>query len=201
MWNVRLGVSRAAVGRFYNFGPQLIVAAKGNSEIPMWLKLTWVLWLPGLRFIFVTPSPLSVPGPDTSQCLCMYLWLCAPCGVAAYAHCLSCHRGTCLFPMLAVLLHQPTTVGVCALEKSSCRVVGMKNPEQTLSEFLQVGKLISIWTVITRAFFSFPFPLGGIFDLYFWMGQGIALCCPLRACAIQFLYRWWVIELFQFLGL
>lgn len=51
----------------------------------MWLKFSWVLWLPGLRFIFVTPSPLSVPGPDTSLsvCLSVYLGLHTPRGVAA----------------------------------------------------------------------------------------------------------------------
>lgn len=72
MWNIRLGVSRAAVGRFYNLGLQLVEAAKGNWEIPMWLKFSWVLWLPGLRFMFVTPFPLSVPGPDTSLSVCTY---------------------------------------------------------------------------------------------------------------------------------
>lgn len=38
----------------------------------MWLKFSWVLWLPGLRFMFVTPFPLSVPGPDTSLSVCTY---------------------------------------------------------------------------------------------------------------------------------
>lgn len=137
-----------------------------------------------------------------TQSVSVYV-LTAPCTLwcGRCAHCLPCRRGTCLFPMLAVLLQQPTTVQVCALEESSCHVVGVKNQEQTLSEFLQVGKLISIWTVITRAFFSFPFPLGGIFDLYFWMGQVIALWCPLRACAVQFPRRWSVTEPDQFLGL
>lgn len=176
MWNIRLGVSRAAVGRFYNFGLQLIEAAKGNWEIPMWLKFGWVLWLPGLRFIFVTPSPLSVPGPDTSLSVCVPTAPHTPWS-GRCACSLLCHCGTCLFPVLAVLLQQPTTVRVCALGESSCLAVEMKNQEQTLSEFLQVGKLISVWTVITRAFFPFPFPLGGIFDLYFWMRQVIALWC------------------------
>jgi len=58
----------------------------------------------------------------------------------------ACHAtmGHVLFPVLAVLLQQSTTVRVCALEESSCHVVEMKNQEQTLSEFLQVGKLISV---------------------------------------------------------
>lgn len=75
----------------------------------------------------------------------MYLRLCTPCGVAAVP--MACHATvgqTHLLPVLAVLLQQPSTVQVCALEESSWHVVGMKNQEQTLAEFRQVGKLISV---------------------------------------------------------